>query len=61
MNRLTKTLRMLLRAGALAALLAAPMMLVSAVNAGTTRTTIDAPVQAKKGLGLVLLVSLQRA
>ena len=60
MTRLAKTFRMLLRAGALTALLVAPMMLVSAVNAGT-RTTIDAPTQAKKGLGLVLLVSLQRA
>ena len=60
MIRLTKTLRMLLRAGALAALLAAPMMLVSAVNAGTG-ATIDAPTQGKKGLGLVLLVALQRA
>jgi hypothetical protein len=60
MIRLTKTLRMLLRAGALVALLAAPMMLVSAVNAGT-KTTIEAPTQSKKGLGLVLLVSLQRA
>ena len=36
------------------------MMLVSAVNAGT-KTTIEAPTQGKKGLGLVLLVSLQRA
>ena len=35
MTRLTKTFRLLLRAGALAALLVAPMMLVSAVNAGT--------------------------
>jgi hypothetical protein len=60
MTRLTKTLRMLLRAGALASLLVAPMLLVSAVNAGTS-STIEAPTQAKKGLGLVLLVSLQRA
>ena len=60
MTRLTKTLRMLLSAGALAALLVAPMMLVSAVNAGTS-STIEAPAQGKKGLGLVLLVSLQRA
>ena len=60
MTRPTKTLRMLLRAGALAALLVAPMMLVSAVNAGTS-STIEAPTQGKKGLGLVLLVSLQRA
>jgi hypothetical protein len=61
MTRLAKTFRMMLSAGALTALLVAPMMVASAVNAGTTRTTIDAPVQAKKGLGLVLLVSLQRA
>jgi hypothetical protein len=60
MIRLTKILRMLLRAGVLAALLAAPMTVVSAVNAGT-KTTIEAPTQGKKGLGLVLLVSLQRA
>ena len=59
MIRLTKTFRMLLRAGALGALLVAPMMLVSAVNAGTS-STIEAPTQGKKGLGLVLLVSLQR-
>jgi hypothetical protein len=61
MTRLAKTFRLLLSASALTALLVAPMMVASAVNAGTTRTTIDAPVQAKKGLGLVLLVSLQRA
>ena len=60
MTRPTNTLRMLLRAGALAALLVAPMMLGSAVNAGTS-STIEAPTQGKKGLGLVLLVSLQRA
>ena len=59
MTRLTKTFSLILRAGALAVLLVAPMMLVSAVNAGT-QTTIDAPTQGKKGLGLVLLVSLQR-
>jgi hypothetical protein len=60
MIRLAKTLRMLLRAGAFAVLLAAPMMLMSAVNAGT-KSTIEAPTQGKKGLGLVLLISLQRA
>ena len=60
MTRLAKTFRMLLSASALTALLVAPMMVASTVNAGT-KTTIDAPVQAKKGLGLVLLVSLQRA
>jgi len=60
MTRSAKTFRMLFSAGILAALLVTPMMLVSAVNAGT-KTTIEAPTSAKKGLGLVLLVSLQRA
>ena len=59
MTRPTNIFRMLLRAGALAVLLVAPVMLVSTVNAGT-QATIEAPTQGKKGLGLVLLVSLQR-
>jgi hypothetical protein len=48
------------RAGVLLALLAAPLALVPAVNAGN-QVTIEAPAQAKKGLGLVLLISLQRS
>jgi hypothetical protein len=59
MNRPLLSLRSLFRAGLLVALLLSPMALMSTVNAGTG-ATIDAPVQAKKGLGLVLLVSLQR-
>lgn len=49
----------LFRVAAILTLLVAPMALMSAVNAGT-QATIEAPTQAKKGLGLVLLVSLQR-
>jgi len=60
MTRFAKTLRMLFSASALTALLVTPMIVASVVNAGP-RTTIEAPVQAKQGLGLVLLVSLQRA
>lgn len=44
----------------LLALLAAPLILVPAVHAGS-KVTIEAPTQAKKGMGLVLLVSLQRS
>jgi hypothetical protein len=60
MTRLPSILRTLARAGILIALLAAPTALVPAVNAAS-HVTIEQPVQAKKGLGLVLLVSLQRA
>ena len=59
MNRSILSLRSLIRAVLLVGLLCAPVALVSTVNAGT-QTTIDAPVQAKQGMGLVLLVSLQR-
>jgi hypothetical protein len=52
--------RSLLRATILLALLAAPMALMPSVNAGAN-VTIEAPAPAKKGLGLVLLVSLQRS
>lgn len=44
----------------LLALLMTPMTLMSTVSAGTS-ATIEAPTQAKKGLGFVLLVSLQRS
>jgi len=44
----------------LSTLLVAPMAVMSTVSAGTS-VTIDAPTQAKKGFGLVLLVSLQRS
>jgi hypothetical protein len=59
MSRSTATLRSLVRAGVLFALLLAPIALVPHVNAGN-RVTIEAPTPAKKGMGLVLLVSLQR-
>ena len=57
MTRSTKTFRLLVRSAALMGMLCAPMTL--AVNAGTS-SIIEAPVQAQKGLGLVLLISLQR-
>lgn len=60
MNTLTRTLRLLPRAALLAALVAAPALMVPKVNAGD-RVTIEAPSQKKIGAGLVLLVSLQRA
>ena len=59
MNRSTAIFRSLARAGVLFALLAAPLAVVPAVSAGD-RVTIEAPTQAKTGMGLVLLVSLQR-
>jgi hypothetical protein len=48
------------RAGILLALLGSPLALVSTVKAGD-HVTIEQPTQAKKGLGLVLLIALQRA
>lgn len=48
------------RVAALIALLMAPMALMPSVNAGDS-VTIEAPTQAKTGLGLVLLVGLQRS
>jgi hypothetical protein len=60
MSRSIITLRSLVRAGFLFALLVAPIAVVSHVNAGD-RVTIEAPNPAKSGMGLVLLVSLQRA
>lgn len=53
-------IRSLFNVAILLALLTTPMTLMSTVNAGTS-ATIEAPTQAKKGLGLVLLVSLQRS
>jgi len=53
----TRSTKTLFRAAALMAMLCAPMTL--AVNAGTG-SIIEAPAQPQKGLGLVLLVSLQR-
>lgn len=47
------------RAGTLIALLVSPLVLVSAVKAGN-QVTIEQPTEGKKGLGLVLLVALQR-
>jgi hypothetical protein len=60
MNHSLATLRSLVRAGVLFALLLAPIALVPHVKAGD-RVTIEAPTPSKKGMGLVLLVSLQRA
>jgi hypothetical protein len=47
------------RAGILVALLGSPLALVSTVKAGD-HVTIEQPAQPKKGLGLVLLIALQR-
>jgi hypothetical protein len=47
------------RAGTLIALLVSPIVLVPTVKAGN-QVTIEQPTEGKKGLGLVLLVALQR-
>ena len=52
-------LRNFARASILLALLAAPLALMPTANAGDG-VIIEAPTQAKTGMGLVLLVSLQR-
>ena len=59
MNRTLTIFRSFAHAGILLALLAAPMALMPTVHAGA-KVTIEAPTQAKTGMGLVLLVSLQR-
>jgi hypothetical protein len=63
MNRLTttatKTLRLLPRAMLILMLLAAPVLAVPMMRAGTGNT-IEAPPQKNTGLGFVLLISLQR-
>ena len=59
MTRSTKTSACCFAQRALMAMLCAPMTLVSAVNAGTELDHRGAD-PGKKGLGLVLLVSLQR-
>jgi hypothetical protein len=60
MSRSIAILRSLVHAGVLFALLLAPMALVTHVNAGN-RVVIEAPAPVKNGMGLILLVSLQRA
>jgi hypothetical protein len=47
------------RAALLLSLVALPILAMPAVNAGD-RVTIDAPSPKKMGMGLVLMVSLQR-
>ena len=63
MNAITaialKTLRLLPRATLLLMLLAAPVLAVPAMRADAGGT-IEAPALKKPGLGLVILVSLQR-
>ena len=59
MNRTLTTLHPFARAGILLALLAAPLAMMPTVNAGDS-VIIEAPTPAKAGMGLVLLVSLQR-
>lgn len=60
MASLSTILRRTARAGLAIALLAAPIALAPSVDAGN-HLRIEAPAQAQTGLGLVLLVSLQRA
>jgi hypothetical protein len=55
-----KMLRQLARAAAIVLVLGSPVLAIQSVRADTG-TTIEAPVQKKKGVGFVLLVSLQRA
>ena len=54
-----KTLRLLPRAALILLVLAAPVLAVPAMRADGG-STIDAPAMRKSGVGLVLLVSLQR-
>ena len=62
MNRLatTNALTLLTRAVAFSLLLAAPVLAVPSASVGQGQI-IKAPAAPKTGLGLVLLVSLQRA
>ncbi|CDX18901.1 conserved exported hypothetical protein [Mesorhizobium sp. ORS 3324] len=63
MNRISatalKTLRLLPRAMLILMLLAAPVLAVPTMRAGNG-STIEAPAPKKTGVGLVLLISLQR-
>ncbi len=54
-----KILRHLPRAAAILLVLWSPLLAMQNVRADTG-STIEAPAQKKKGMGLVLLVSLQR-
>jgi hypothetical protein len=54
-----KLLRLLPRAAIITLLLAAPVLAVPMAR-GEVGTTIDAPKMKKKGVGFVILVSLQR-
>lgn len=57
----TQTIRRAIpRTVLLLGLLALPVVAIPAVNAGD-RVTIEAPSPKKMGMGLVLMVSLQRA
>ncbi len=63
MNRIAanalQTLRLLPRAALVLVVLSAPVLAMPMMRANTD-TTIDAPAVQKKGIGFVLLVSLQR-
>jgi hypothetical protein len=63
MNRIAtnafQTLRLLPRAALVLAVLSAPVLAMPMMRANAD-TTIDAPSVKKKGIGFVLLVSLQR-
>lgn len=63
MNRIaataSKVLRLLPRAMLILMLLAAPVLAVPMMRAGTGHT-IEAPAQKNTSVGLVLLISLQR-
>lgn len=58
--RSPKTLKLILRAALVAAVLTAPVLGASAARSSST-TTIEAPALKKSGAGLVILLSLQRA
>jgi hypothetical protein len=60
MTRPFAMFRKIARAGTLIALLVSPIVLVPTVKA-SNQVTIEQPSEGKKGLGLVLLVALQRA
>jgi hypothetical protein len=59
LNPIMKVLRHLPRAVAIMLVLWSPLLAMQTVRADTG-ATIEAPAQKKKGMGLVLLVSLQR-
>lgn len=64
MNRSTNTLRSTLalvaRAFAMVLVLSVPVLAVPSIGGDTNVSIIEAPAMPKKGLGFVILISLQR-